>query len=426
MDFSEACAFLDSLQLFRIRLGLETMQHLLDALGHPEQRLACIHLAGTNGKGSTASTLYTLLNRAGFRAGLYTSPHLASVRERFALGGALITEADFAAQMSALTAVFARTGLTPTWFECATLLAFRWFAERQAEVVVLETGLGGRLDATNVVHPLVSVITDISRDHEAYLGADLKSIAAEKAGIIKPGVPVVCSGQTGESTEVIAEFCARLDSPLFLLGRDFFAEPAPAGLRYRGLNGQNWQYLPLALAGAHQVRNAALALAALEVVQKDFPVDVEARQSGLSAVRWPGRMEYLEAQGRQLVLDGAHNEAGLESLLTALQEREAGRRLVLLWGNMADKRLSEGRCRLFARAAVVVLTRAETQRSLCPEDLLHSLPPEEQAKCRCVEPVATALTTALDATGPDDLLCVTGSLYLVGQVRALLLPGAAI
>lgn len=426
MNFSEACAFLDSLQMFRIRLGLETMQRLLEALDHPEQRLTCIHIAGTNGKGSTAATLYTLLTQAGFRAGLYTSPHLASVRERFALGGALITEAEFAAQMSALTAVFARTGLTPTWFECATLLAFRWFAERQAEVVVLETGLGGRLDATNVVHPLVSVITDISRDHEACLGADIREIAAEKAGIVKSGVPVVCAGQTGESADVIAEFCTRLGSPLFLLGRDFFAEPAPGGLHYRGLCGQNLQNLPLALAGAHQVRNAALALAALDVVQGTFPVGAVERRSGLAAVRWPGRMEYLEAQGRHLVLDGAHNEAGLETLLTALQEREAGRRLVLLWGNMADKQFSEARHRLFARVAVVVLTRAETQRSIRPEELLHGLPPEEQAKCRCVEPVTAALTTALEATGPDDLLCVAGSLYLVGQVRALLLPGVAI
>ncbi len=426
MNFSEACAFLDSLQMFRIRLGLETMQRLLEALDHPEQRLACIHIAGTNGKGSTAATLYTLLTQAGFRAGLYTSPHLASVRERFALGGAFITEAEFAAQMTALTAVFTRTGFTPTWFECATLLAFRWFAERQVEVVVLETGLGGRLDATNVVRPLVSVITDISHDHEAYLGSDLKSIAAEKAGIIKPGVPVVCSGQTGESTEVIAEFCARLGSPFFLFGRDFFAEPTPGGLRYRGIHSQNWQYLPLALVGAHQARNAALALAALDVVQGHFPVGAAERRSGLAAVRWPGRMEYLEAQGRHLVLDGAHNEAGLETLLTALQEREAGRRLVLLWGNMADKQLSAARHRLFARAAVVVLTRAETQRSIRPEELLFSLPPAEQAKCRCVEPVTAALTTALEATGPDDLLCVAGSLYLVGQVRALLLPGVAI
>lgn len=428
MDYSESCAYLDSLQMFRIKLGLETMLLLLAGLGHPERGLACIHIAGTNGKGSVGSTLRSLFGAAGWRAGLYSSPHLVSVRERFAIGEELISEAEFAALMTALRREIAAipAGPEPTWFECATLAAFRWLAEKQVDVAILETGLGGRLDATNVVQPLVSIITDISRDHEAYLGADLKSVAAEKAGIIKPGVPVVCSGRSGDSRAVIEACCTRNASPLYLFGRDFSAAMRPCGLYYRGIHGREFRDLPLVLPGEHQVLNAALALAALELVAGRLPVDEAAIRRGMAAVHWPGRMEYLQARGRRIVLDGAHNEAGVAALCAALEALEAGHRIVLIWGNMADKNMAAARSRLFALAGSIILTRAETLRSARPGELQQELAPAERARTRVVEPVAAALNAALADTGPEDLLCVAGSLYLVGQVRSLLKPGAAV
>ncbi len=437
MSYEEASAYLGSLQFFRIKLGLDTMRQLLQELGAPQERLRVIHIAGTNGKGSVGATLRTLLTQAGYRAGFYSSPHLVDVRERFTLDGALISKDDFAAQMSMLRALFARTGLQATYFECTTLLALNWFAGQQVDVAILETGLGGRLDATNLVRPMVSVITDISRDHEQYLGADIKSIAAEKAGIIKAGVPVVFSGRSAGAVEVIEDFCTRLGSTLYLLGRDFFAnhggqdgESGDGLLNYTGIHGQSWQQLPLALPGAHQVVNASLALAALDLLTDTFPISAEDIRAGLARVRWPGRMEYIgvgigvgQAQGRrQFLLEGAHNEAGVQALCVNLRSREAGRRMVLVWGNMADKDMGSIRRELFAMAALIILTQAENERSATPQALWQTLNDEEREKTCCIVPAEDALRAAMTSTTEADLICVAGSLYLVGRARNFLVP----
>lgn len=433
--YEAAWAYLDSLQFFRIKLGLATMHQLLEGLGRPQERLRLIHIAGTNGKGSVAITLATLLAEAGFRVGLYTSPHLVDVRERFVINGLPISKEAFTSQIEALRRLFDQSGLHPTYFECTTLLALNWFAEERVDVAILETGLGGRLDATNVVRPMVSVITDISRDHEQYLGTDIASIAAEKAGIIKPVVPVVFSGRSAGSTEVIEDFAKRLDSRLYLLGRDFRAKGSDGQLDYSGIYrnvaGQSLLNLPLSLPGAHQVVNAALALAALETLAANFPVfSVSAEQirSGLAKVRWPGRMEYLSVpfQGseRHILLEGAHNEAGVEALCAALADREAGREIVLVWGNMADKHMEAARSTLFARVSRIILTQAEGERSATPQTLWQSLNQEERAKARCIVSVEEALNAAMEPADSRTLICVAGSLHLVGRARHFLVPEA--
>src|SRR5210317_1591628 len=229
MNYSELWTFLDNLQFFKIKLGLESMRFFLEELGSPEKELKYVHVAGTNGKGSVAVTLLTLLAKAGYTVGLYTSPHLSSVRERFRINDEYISEKEFAQEGSRIHEILGDRQIT--YFEFATALALLWFARRKVDLVILEVGLGGRLDATNVITPLVSVITNVSMDHEMYLGNTLAEIAAEKAGIIKEKVPVVSAVGTGETEEekvvldVVERFCHKIKAPLFLHGRDFFVEP---------------------------------------------------------------------------------------------------------------------------------------------------------------------------------------------------------
>jgi len=425
MNVQEAETWLDQRQFFKIKLGLDTTRSLLAELGNPQEKLKIIHLAGTNGKGSVGATLRAILSAEGYRTGFYSSPHLSSVRERFRIDDRFISGADFAELITRLASLLHGRPL-PTYFECTTLLALLWFAEQQAEVVILETGMGGRLDATNVVTPQVAVITDISRDHEEHLGSTLEAIAGEKAGIVKPGVPVIFSGRAPEAVPVIEARCQALRSPLFMYGRDFAGERTGRDkFAYQPLSGAVRTDLPLTLPGEHQVVNTSLALAALEVLAPVFPVTPQVLTTGLRQVRWPGRMELVpvryQGQTLEILLDGAHNEAGVAALVRTLEEDHHHRRLLLVWGNMADKRLGAAFLDLLDRAHAVVLTQAESQRSATPAALLAGLPPEMQTKARCAETVDQALTMVQQLAAPEDLICVAGSLYLVGRVRQLLL-----
>ena len=424
LSFAQAAAWLDGLQQFTIKLGLDTTRALLADLGSPERGLPVLHIAGTNGKGSVGATLATILTTAGYRTGFYSSPHLSCVRERFRIDGQCISEARFASMVERLQAVLGDR--QPTYFEAATLLTLLWFAEEQVDAAVLETGMGGRLDATNVVTPLVCILTDISRDHEQHLGTGIAAIAREKAGIIKEGVPVVCSANDPEAVAVIAARCRECGSPLFLHGRDFVGTLEEDGLfAYRPISGPMRTGLTLRLAGAHQAVNTALALAALELLQDRYPRAAAAVPAALARVRWPGRMESFVAEvhgaARRFLLDGAHNQAGVDALVHSLTRGYQRRRLVLVWGNMADKDLLPGLLSLLPLSDRVIFTRAEPIRSAAPEALLAQLSPEQQRRAECAATVAEALARAKAETTPDDLICVAGSLYLVGRVRQLLL-----
>lgn len=422
MNYQQACAWLDAHQFFKIKLGLETTRALLADLGNPQDHLNIIHIAGTNGKGSVGATLMAVLGAGGYRAGFYSSPHLSSVRERFRLGDRLIAETEFAALITRLAQLLDHRP-QPTYFELTTILALLWFAEQQAEVVILETGMGGRLDATNVVTPLVAIITDISLDHQQYLGETIAAIAGEKAGIIKPGVPVVFSGAEAEALPVIAGRGQQQASPLLLLGRDFLAQAEGTGLRYTGVNGEEHHY-PLNLRGGHQVGNTALALATLERLADRFPLSEAQLATGLAQVCWPGRMELFPVshQGKtvSVLLDGAHNEAGVARLCQSLRQGYPRKRLLFIWGKMADKELGTAFDGLVSLADQLLLTRAESERSAAPETLYASLSADIQAKCCCVEPPSQALAKALHMAEAEDLICVAGSLYLVGAIRPLL------
>ncbi|NLX18446.1 MAG: bifunctional folylpolyglutamate synthase/dihydrofolate synthase, partial [Desulfobulbus sp.] len=291
MNYQEALLWMNERQQFTIKLGLATTETLLDRFGSPEKKFRIIHIAGTNGKGSVGATLLAVLSAAGYRTGFYSSPHLSDFRERFRLNNTFIS-AERCAELITALAEELPDGMQPTYFECATLLALLWFAEEQADVVILETGMGGRLDATNVVTPLLSIITDISLDHEQYLGSTIAAVAAEKAGIIKPGVPAIFSGRDHNALSVIQQRCRQQNSPLYLYGRHFSGtRSGEQTFHYHALAGQTHSDLPLQLRGEHQVVNTCLALAALELLCQNLPTRPDQWRTGLRQVNWPGRLE---------------------------------------------------------------------------------------------------------------------------------------
>ncbi len=440
MDYRQAWSYLDDLQFFKIKLGLDSMRAFLESVGQPQEKLQFIHVAGTNGKGSVAAHLLAILAEAGYQVGLYTSPHLSSVRERFKINEAYISEQEFAGHATAIRDCLA--GRQITYFEFTTALALLWFAERQVDLVILEVGLGGRLDATNVVTPLVGIITNVSMDHEAHLGNTLADVAREKAGIIKPAVPVISGVAPDESLEVVEKTCRERNAPLYLAGRDFYHEPETGalwGYRAVGATG-SLTGLRSALAGGYQLANGAIALAALEILaEKGFPVAEQTIRTALPKVSWPGRLESFclsepdlekidcprENPGgsgyRRYLLDGAHNPAGVESLAGYLRGRDDFDKLVMVWATMADKDYCSSLATVASLCDILIFTRPEEERSAPPEVLAAALPAEYRGKAVCVDGVGNALAKARQITGGDDLICVAGSLYLVGAARQILL-----
>lgn len=440
VNYIEAETYLNNLQFHKIKLGLDAMRSFLVRVQRPETKLRFVHVAGTNGKGSVGMTLLTILARMGYRVGLYTSPHLSSVRERFRINDRYIDKKTFAELATRIKDVLGDEKIT--YFEFTTALAFLWFAASDLDLVILETGLGGRLDATNVVEPLISVITNVSMDHEAYLGYDLASIAFEKAGIIKKGVPVVCGTEEDVTTEVIRKRCLELDSDLYLYGDAFGAETAGDGTwGWHGIKGllagKDLAHLRCSMRGNYQVKNASLSLAALGLLeQAGFSVPTEEIQAGLLDVRWPGRLEYIVLNrktrkqvdesadaGENLVhylLDGAHNPAGVDSLIATLKQEYSYRRLIVVWGAMSDKDLKQTVPAIGELAQRIILTRPDGERSAEPAQLLACLPAALQEKAELVADVTEAMQTAELAAGGNDIIVVAGSLYLIGAVRTYL------
>ncbi len=449
MDYRAAWTYLDGLQFFKIKLGLDSMQDLLAELGVPHRDLRFVHIGGTNGKGSVGALLLEILSRLGLRVGLYTSPHLSSVRERFRINGRCMDEAAFARLVGRIRGVLA--GREITYFECTTALALLWFAEQGVDCAIMEVGMGGRLDATNVISPVCCAITNVARDHEEYLGTTIRAIAGEKAGIVKPGVPVVTAA-AGEALEVIRARCQELGAPLYRLGRDFLLSLDSDALNSDTLNSDAagggasdaaWRYRgfgPLAsgiagprigLAGRHQAANTGLALALLELLASrlDIALDPGRIAAAVAAARWPGRMEGFYAipprggPRRRFLLDGAHNPAGAAVLaehLAAIRPRDG--RIVLLWGAMADKDL-EGTLPVVARQAdLLVLAGMEYDRAADPGDLA-SLVSGLGVVVQTAATVEEGLALAAAAAGERDVVCIAGSLYLVGAARRLLAGG---
>jgi dihydrofolate synthase/folylpolyglutamate synthase len=379
-----------------MKLGLDNTRRLAAAMGNPHHHLRFIHVAGTNGKGSTCAMLESIYRAAGWRAGLFTSPHLVSFAERIQVGRQLISQEDVARLTQEIRAAIDALGAEtpPTFFEVVTVMALKYFAEQKCDVVIWETGLGGRLDATNIVTPLASVITNVQWDHQQWLGQTLPEIAREKAGIIKPGVPALTATDDAEALSVIAEVARRQQAPLTVV-----AEPA-----------SSWE---IALAGEHQKRNAALALAVVRVLQPLIAAPESALREVLKTTHWDGRLQMVpQADGRVILLDGAHNPAGAQALAVALQTRFQGRTPTLILGTMADKDY-RAICRWLAPAAAKIF--------LCPIASDRGANPRWLADC-CRAANADAevavcanIAQALAQAAQEPFVVVTGSLHFVGE-----------
>jgi len=397
-----------------IDLRLERMHEALALFNHPENQFLSLHIAGTNGKGSTAALLHNILQQAGYRTALYTSPHLESFTERIRIGHEEIAQTEVVSLADEIWHCTAEANVPLTFFEFITVMAFIYFARNRVNVAVIEVGLGGRLDATNVVTPLVSVITTIAKDHEAYLGPDELSIAREKGGIIKPRIPVICGKVSEPVTAVLQEIARLRESPAYFLGTSFsFLLKNERLFDYIGIK-QNLSGLALALRGRHQLANASLALAALELVNEHFPVPQGALRYGLETVRWPGRLEVI-SERPLVILDGAHNPEGVRALADALIELRQGRKIKLLFATMADKEWQLMLEMLAKLADEMIFTRVSMERSADPELLAKNIP--VPIPSRVIQDSQTALAALLDRAQPDDILVVAGSLYLLGEVR---------
>jgi len=438
MNYQQAWDYLDSLQFHKIKLGLDAMNSFMASVGNPEQNLKTVHVAGTNGKGSVSVTLLTLLSEAGYRVGLYTSPHLSSVRERFRINDTYISEETFAELATRIREVLGTDKIT--YFEFTTALAFLWFSEENLDLVVLETGLGGRLDATNIVTPLVSVITNVSMDHEAYLGNTISSVAGEKAGIIKSGVPVVSAVKREAGLAEVEAKCKEEESKLLLYGDAFRTTLTDTGNwnwdAERSFTKSSYKHLRCSMKGDYQIENAALALATLELLGEfGFSVSADQIRQGLAQVKWPGRLEYfcLERTSRKQVqctggagtlaylLDGAHNPAGVESLVQTLSKECNYQKLILVWGAMVDKDLQKTLPLVATLADKIILTKPDGERSAEPELLLQNIPERLQGKCTLHSNVEKAIQEAEGLVGENDLILIAGSLYLIGASRKILL-----
>ncbi len=412
--YEETIAYLNGLEVSAgWDLKLDRMQAALARRGHPEARWPAFHVAGTNGKGSTAAMLDAVLTAAGYRTGLYTSPHLVDFTERIRAGGRTIPPPTVVALVAELRADLEAAGIVLTHFEFVTLLACEWFARIGIDVGVIEVGLGGRLDATNLVRPVVTAITSIAYDHEAWLGHDLGSIAREKAGILKPGVPLALGWVPPEAEEVITERAAALGAPLLRAGVDAVLADATDGLAFRG-SGVVWDRLSLGLAGQFQRDNAAVALAALALGRGRFPCSLAAVRDGLAGVRWPGRLAVVR-DAPLVLLDGAHNPAGVAALARELPGVLGGRRAVLVFAVMVDKNWRAMLDPLLPSVTRALVTRVG-RRGTAPDTLAAAL--AARVPVEAVSDPRAAVRQAIALAGADGAVVVAGSLFLVGEAYA--------
>jgi dihydrofolate synthase/folylpolyglutamate synthase len=396
---------------------LERVALALQRLGDPQQRFASLHVAGTNGKGSVAAMLHAVLGAAGYRVGLYTSPHLVDLTERVRVGMQEISRAEVVSLTAEVRAAAAARGVDLTFFEFLTVIAFLHFARCAVQIAVVEVGLGGRLDATNVIDPAAAVITSIGLDHTQWLGTTRAAIAAEKGGIIKPQRPLVLGRIDGEAAAVLRALAAARGAPLMEAGRDYRVGSGP-GLDFDGL-GWHLRDLPLALRGAHQLDNAGTALAALAAVRDALPVDEGAIRRGLAAVRWPGRLDVVAA-APLTILDGAHNLDGVAALARELSGLLGGRRMHLLFAVMADKDWRPMVDLLGPLCASAVVTEVLPPRGAAAATVAEAFGPH--CPVWVVRDPAEAWRHIAARARADDAIVAAGSLFLVGALYATVLP----
>lgn len=417
MNYPDSVRFLYALgnEIATAKLGLDRIARIAAAMGHPERAFRVIHVAGTNGKGSTCAMIESALRVYGIRTGLYTSPHLAEPTERIRIQGREVSPEAFAHAFETVHGLAQRmldTGeldAHPTYFETVTAMGFHLFQQEKVDTAVLEVGLGGRLDATNIVQPAVTVITSIDYDHQAFLGHTLEQIAAEKAGILKPGVPAVFSSQRPEASAVIEAKAEDLGIPVVRPAQWGIAsvENHPSGNRFR-IESPEPMAIDCPLAGAFQIDNALSAVAALRLAG----VDARAIESGIARTRWPGRLERV-SQSPEVILDGAHNPAAAKALAAHIQRFYAGRRITLIYAAMRDKAVAEITRILFPAADEIIATHPHLDRAARPETIAEIAHHPNLSTADTIE-------EALARLHNPDVVFITGSLFLVAEARKVL------
>jgi dihydrofolate synthase/folylpolyglutamate synthase len=410
-----------SLRRFGIKMGLATIRKILAGLGNPQNTYNCIHVAGTNGKGSVASSLASILNQAGYKTGLYTSPHLVRFNERIQVNNRPITNKNVMASYQTIHKIH-HGDREPTFFEFATVMAFNEFASQNVDWAVIETGMGGRLDATNIIRPKVSIITNISVEHRDYLGDTLEQISGEKAGIIKYRTPVITGIRQPKALAVVKNKATEKSAPLYRFGKDFKVRRNAAGtFAYHGIE-TTWRHLQTGLSGRHQVDNAALVLAACEMLNKrGAKISLDHIKAGLLKNRWPGRLEVVASRPR-IILDGAHNFIAARNLGRFLSRNYSDRKITMVIGILDDKPYNAMLKCLLPTAHRVILTRAKINRAMEPEKL-EPIARKSTSKVKIVTGVRQALEHAMKTTPKKDIICVAGSLYVVGEAKEFLDSG---
>ncbi len=432
-SYRDTLDWLFGLQRFGMKFGLENMSRMLRAFGDPHRKLKAVHIGGSNGKGSVAAFAAKMYQRAGYNIGLYTSPHLLDFSERIRVNGSPIStdavvrltrqirarQQEVASEDGTVESPISVTRMT--FFEFTTLMAFLYFVQCEVDLAVVEVGLGGRLDATNVIHPLVSVITTVGLEHQQYLGKSLVEIAREKAGIIKPRSVVLTAVSQPHVIATVRARCEELGTTMFRVGRD---------IKIRRLDGKIFSYyglsttyrnLEIVLQGNYQPINAALAVGITEILRKHgFPMGEEALRAGLRQTAWPGRLEQVHTHPL-VILDGAHNIQAVRRLARELKTAYSYRKLFLVIGIMEDKPIKPILHQLVGMGTRVIFTRPKLDRAAPPSRML-SYVKDQGEKIELVEDVKEAVRKAMSWAGPDDLVCVAGSLFVAGEARELFFP----
>ncbi|MBC2714313.1 MAG: bifunctional folylpolyglutamate synthase/dihydrofolate synthase [Desulfobacteraceae bacterium] len=411
-----------SLHRFGIKLGLDVIRHILNNLQNPENTFSCIHIAGTNGKGSIASGLASILAASGYKVGLYTSPHLIKFNERITINGIEVSDEEIVASYQAVKSI-PKTDREPTFFEYTTAMALHLFARTNVDWAIIETGMGGRLDATNVLSPALCVISNISMEHRFYLGNTIAEITGEKGGIIKHNTPVVTGVTQKSAIDVLQQIASDKSAPLYRLGEHFKVRRCKnGGFSYSGIDHQ-WKNMKTGLPGSHQVDNAALILAACEVLlQKGLCLELSRIKKSLETYSWPGRLEIIPASPEvipEIIIDGAHNLMAARKLARFLKQEYTHKKITLVIGILDDKPYESIMQSLLPNFTRVILTEPDIDRSLSPEKLMP-LTQSIVSDTIIVKDVTSAVTHAIETTPPDSAICIAGSLYVVGEAKQAL------
>ncbi|NLK37067.1 MAG: bifunctional folylpolyglutamate synthase/dihydrofolate synthase [Epulopiscium sp.] len=427
MQYNEAISYINQITPLGFRLGLERIQALLDAIGNPEKKLRCIHVAGTNGKGSACAMLKSILTEAGYRTAVYTSPHLEDYTERFEVNGVPITKEEFAQEVAYLIP-FCKTLEEdvvghPTVFELLTAVAFHYFAAQQVDIVLLEVGLGGRFDATNVIEaPLLSLIMSIGMDHMDYLGNTIEEIASEKGGIIKENSPTVLYSQSDVVYNKIAEICKNKSSHLYYVKKNHIKVlKQDLSQTVFSVTNEFFSYpnITLSLLGTYQIENCCAVLLACHVLQSQgISITEKAILNGIKNACWNGRMELIQ-KNPTVIIDGAHNVDGIEMLVTSIIHYFSSKNITLLLGVLEDKEYNKMVQAILPYVKTIVLTEPHNERKLSVAQLEKELS-HWQGNVYKNPDIGQAYSLALQLTPPEDVLICCGSLYMIGKLRTYL------